>query len=731
MVILAVLAFAAITFFAIAQTSSAAGPRDCDDNAILNCGVYSISELKQKYDSADAKAKGAYDYFGVKRSDFDSLKNGYVTKDGKVVVNGKTVATNILSSGRNKTPNSKQIPGGAYVRPPSDSFLSSQIDAYVMMEGDRFLYAIIKSCGNPAGGGKVERTKLDESKSVSPSNGSKVVPGQKITYTLTVKNTSGVYAQNVTITDYIPKGTTYVNRSAGSVSGAKYDNVAVRDGYIRFYWERIPAGQTRVVKFDVTVNGNVAGGTDICNKATTDATGETPDDTNQVCNEVETPIVACTSLTATPATGTAPLDLKFLAKSSATAGAKQTKYEFDYNNDGKIDRTVNHDGNSLSVNYTYANPGDYKAKVFVTFTLPNGTTKRVSNANCEVPVKVTQRVIPVAQCTSLTATQLNSRYFQFTAKASAKDGATINGYTVNFGDGSEPVRQNGVNNNVFLHQYPNSDEAYTATLTVHTSEGNRTSENCIVTVRVSELFVSCVDLTAEPKSGMAPLTTRFNVQAAASDEIVILAYAVDLNGNGVYDEGVDRTITTNERSVEFEETFTENATVAVAVIGTDAAGEEIYGDINEAGDNVVFTDACKEVITVDQPELVCAGLTKERLSEYTYRFVITTEGNLEVDEYEFEVNGKVVATQEGNSYEHTFEEGTHTIRARALAGDTATNFDDCKTTVTITEFETPPELPKTGPASAASAFFGTTALGQGVRMWLLSRKKLFGALLGN
>ncbi len=135
--------------------SSGSGQRDCDDNAVLRCGAYSTSELKQKYNNQSG-AKTIFSHFGISSSEINQMQrtavNGYITRDNKVVVDGKTVATNAVTAGRHNMPGSKKVTKGGttfYTRPPSVSFSQQRLEAYVVMKNNRFNYAVIKSCGNP------------------------------------------------------------------------------------------------------------------------------------------------------------------------------------------------------------------------------------------------------------------------------------------------------------------------------------------------------------------------------------------------------------------------------------------------------------------------------------------------------------------------------------------------------------------------------------------------------
>lgn len=130
--------------------------RDCDTNAILNCGAMNTDELQQKY-TADSKAQSVYTAYNITQADIDAMDTsavaGSVTKTGNVEVNGKVVANNALSAGYHNMPGSTAATHNGvtfYNSSPSSSFVSDRINAYVVLNKDgQFKYAILSSCGNP------------------------------------------------------------------------------------------------------------------------------------------------------------------------------------------------------------------------------------------------------------------------------------------------------------------------------------------------------------------------------------------------------------------------------------------------------------------------------------------------------------------------------------------------------------------------------------------------------
>lgn len=138
--------------------------RDCNDNAVVHCGALSTSEVQERYSQSGVAA--IYDYFGIKAAHINSIATtataGQVTKDGKVLVHGKIVATGAMTAGRQNIPGSAKITHkGAtfYARPPRVSFKSSPLAAFVVMKDGQFSYAILASCGNPVTANAVKPVK--------------------------------------------------------------------------------------------------------------------------------------------------------------------------------------------------------------------------------------------------------------------------------------------------------------------------------------------------------------------------------------------------------------------------------------------------------------------------------------------------------------------------------------------------------------------------------------------
>jgi hypothetical protein len=141
---------------------------NCDDNAVLYCGALSTDNLIHKYNSATGDGLNSrqsihdiygYSKFGITSTDVNALDStavaGTVTREGNVFLASDTnnaVATGAITAGRLNMPGSTKVTSGSttfYTRTPNISFTKETLDAFVVMKGGVFQFAILSSCGNP------------------------------------------------------------------------------------------------------------------------------------------------------------------------------------------------------------------------------------------------------------------------------------------------------------------------------------------------------------------------------------------------------------------------------------------------------------------------------------------------------------------------------------------------------------------------------------------------------
>lgn len=124
----------------------------------------------------------------------------------------------------------------------------------------------------------------------------------------------------------------------------------------------------------------------------------------------------------------------------------------------------------------------------------DGSFKAAIIKVCGNPVKATTVPVPPApvyKCESLTQAAVSRNEFKFTTVATAKNGATIKGYTYNFGDGSTITGGATVN-----HVYQKAG-TYTATATVQVTVDGKVVNapgDCRATVTVKPEMVKACDI---------------------------------------------------------------------------------------------------------------------------------------------------------------------------------------------------------------------------------------------
>ncbi len=120
---------------------------DCDTVAIIKCGVFSASALQEK--AAVGDVPRVYRAFDISQADLEGkFVSGIVWRDGRVTVDGETVATGAKTAGRNfgGTPIPNTDGAGIY---STSKFVTEGQTAFVRMVDGKFDFAVIKSCGNP------------------------------------------------------------------------------------------------------------------------------------------------------------------------------------------------------------------------------------------------------------------------------------------------------------------------------------------------------------------------------------------------------------------------------------------------------------------------------------------------------------------------------------------------------------------------------------------------------
>ncbi|MGB4758503.1 MAG: PKD domain-containing protein [Candidatus Saccharimonadales bacterium] len=428
--------FAVSAFGLVFSKLSAAPGGDCTPNSIIECGVGSASEFVAKAnENAPGDLQTIYADYGLVPSEYarfaSNAKSGTSFTDGRIEVDGRTVATGTSSIGRTQFSYShaKGIGGKTYYESATTSVQKSNLPVLVLFnEQGGFEFAVITTCGNPISGNpsnpsyscdSLNTTKIDNNTykfttNASAGNGAAIA---KVVYdfgdgTATVEKTNP--AEEVTHTyaqagNYQAKVTVHVSLPGGGTSVVA------------------PAGNC--VK-NITIEA--------------------------------APAAACTVLTV------AKLDrnrFRFDATGTVSGGATISRIDFfvrDTNGKDVQEKSVNTSNNQASAEFTVANPGSYTAQAYVIAS----TGGAVTSEACKKSFTVEEA--PVFRCVSLQAAALNDKKteFRFTVNYAAAGGATLTSadFSLDGGAASNVTPVDGVVSKDYTFAQDGSSHTVKATL---------------------------------------------------------------------------------------------------------------------------------------------------------------------------------------------------------------------------------------------------------------------------
>jgi len=733
-----VLLFALVGVAAKVNTTPAAGA-DCDSNAIVYCGV-SQGSLASKYHSLDGKGKAAFAHAGVNPSQLGQTVVGTVTRDNKVIVNGRVVATNVYTYGRSYMSGSTQISGGAYMRHPSVSFRSPSLTAYVHMNGDRFEWAVIASCGNPVKGTPTANPRVTIQKT---ANKSVVKPGETFNYSVTVRNTGNVALRNVVVRDVLPTGLEPV----GLNPGVTY-NASTR----RITWPTVahfPAGSSFVRTFKVKVAANAEG-----RKVNIACVITNYNPTLPICDDVPVTIIKDKPKVkiVKDVNASTPVDVNqeftYTIRVTNIGNVKLTNAKITDRLPDHVIAVDNPNSRTVTFLINSLNPGETKTRSFKAKALASAPIDtKLKNVACvdtdqtddlicdDADIKIKK---PVYSCDALTSQKLAFNKFRFNLSFTARNGATLKNAAYDFGDNSPVVNTTDTS---VEHTYAQPGE-YTAravlTFTVNGEDKVVESDKCKVQVKVAPPKVVCEALGAATvdADGKLPFNITFNAQASASNGAVIEGYLWNF-GDG-----------------QTAETAGSSTSHAYTQAGTFTATVQVKSNIG----TTPVSAACSFKVEVpeepEEPIYTCDSLTIKKLGELKYQFSVdyTAENGATLKNvaYNFGDNSPVVNTTD-TTVEHTYAEAgeytaevnlTFTVNGEDKVVTSAAckattdkppvepkcpypgkehlpkDSPDCKEDVPP---ETPPEevpptfvgksLPDTGPADIAGVFASTVLAG--------------------
>jgi len=440
-----------------------ASAADCDDNAIIKCGFSSKADfIKTVRDNNSGNGhhdlKAIYDHYGLESADYDrfvtSARPGTAYQDGRIVVDGQTVATNAKSIGRLASYQgagyfSTTISGTTYYGNTNDqAFKGNSLPVMVMFNDKGVMeFAVINSCGNPIYGVKNVPTyscnKLHK----------QAVDGKPGTFTFSTSASAG---QGATITKVVYD------------FGDKTPKVTM-DNPSQPVTHTYTVGGTYTASVTVIVS--------LPGNSTIQVTSA--DCATQVV--VALPFYQCTALAATTIDGS-KYKYKFVVTGKAGNGATLTTADFVFG-DGKSTNGVSvAGGTTATTTHTYTKDGSYNFKATFHVALPGGKTTTTSGLPCAKKIPV---AIPYFSCIQLTGAVLdkNKFSFSFTVSADFGNGATFKSADFDFGDHNvtNGVKPTGTSATT-THQYGAAGN-YRIVATLHFSVGSAIRDvQCAATV---------------------------------------------------------------------------------------------------------------------------------------------------------------------------------------------------------------------------------------------------------
>ncbi|MDB5166446.1 MAG: hypothetical protein JWM37_518 [Candidatus Saccharibacteria bacterium] len=343
--------------------SKAVEAANCTNNDIIKCGASTPADFIAKTNAnATGDLPAIYADYGLVNSQFgkfvSTAKMGTAMRDGRIVVDGMTVATDTSSIGRTGFSYShpKTIGGKTYYESKTTDVQKSDIPVMVMFDDKGVMqFAVLTACANPING-----------KPVTPSYScdqlnKTAVPGKLNTYQFSTKASA---ANNATVTKVVydfGDGTKVEKTNPAEVVEHTYSQ---------------PGNYVAQVTVSVKVPGSEV--------TVTSANCKTP-------IKVQVPFFRCVQL-AGVIVDQSKRQYQFTTTASFGNGATFKSASVDYGDGTKDDNLTLVDNKTITVNHTYASAGSYT----VTATLVWNDGIKDQSVTCTA--KVTPEQPPVSEC---------------------------------------------------------------------------------------------------------------------------------------------------------------------------------------------------------------------------------------------------------------------------------------------------------------------------------------------
>ena len=195
--------------FSTTKRVQAIDPGDCGPSSIITCGTQNVQQIIDKYNTYNKQGaiiQTTFNHYGIGLPQLEQLNlhavegtvyNDFFADHDVIMVGDKVVAMNARTAGREFVNGSTKIGSfddvNIYERPYHLSNHSPK-HVFILMDGEKFVFGIIESCGNPL---IADTTNLTFNKDVSKdgvnfAENVALNDGETATFRTTVHETTGL-----------------------------------------------------------------------------------------------------------------------------------------------------------------------------------------------------------------------------------------------------------------------------------------------------------------------------------------------------------------------------------------------------------------------------------------------------------------------------------------------------------------------------------------------------------
>ncbi|MFW6119022.1 MAG: PKD domain-containing protein [Planctomycetota bacterium] len=460
--------------------------------------------------------------------------------------------------------------------------------------------------------------------------------------------------------------TTTTGGSYATVSGTSFSS-PIAAGVAALAWSADPAqspAQLEELLFSTCVDLGDAGEDNVYGHGRVDSGAALAKLGGEAPNQPPT-----ASVTATPTSGTAPMEVSFDGSGSADNDGSIASYAWDFG-DGST-------ATGATVVHTYSDAGSYSATL--TVTDDDGAT---DSASVTVTVDA-PNAAPTASASAMPTSGTVPLEVSFDGSGSTDSDGSIASYTWDFGDGDT------ASGATVTHTYSDAG-SYAATLTVTDDDGATDSASVTVTVDAPNAAPTA-SASAMPTSGTVPLEVSFDGSGSTDSDGSIASYTWDF-GDG--DTASGATVT---------HTYSDAGSYTATLTVTDDGGA---------------TDSASVTVTVDAPNAAPTASASAMPTSGTVPLEVSFDGSGSTDS-----DGSIASytwdfgdgdTASGATVTHTYSDaGSYTATLTVTDDDGAT--DSASVTVTVEAANEPPAAsasatPTSGTVPLAVYFDGSASV---------------------